>query len=162
MCAGRIARHDSGMRTHLAALHRSANPTRYPTPVGSAGTRSATPVIGIAGVAAGAFALEMALSARYGYHRDEFYFLAASRHLALGYVDQPPLTPLLVRFSSVVFGDSLIGLRLFGALAMAALVVITAAMSRVLGAGRGGQTLAALASAPFAGGLRALHPVPPT
>ncbi len=32
----------------------------------------------------------------YGIFRDEYYFIACSRHLALGYVDQPPLSiPIL-------------------------------------------------------------------
>jgi hypothetical protein len=49
---------------------------------------------GIAIIAAAAFAVEMAVSTRYGYVRDELYFLSAGHHLAFGYVDQPPLTPL--------------------------------------------------------------------
>ncbi|MCL5020844.1 MAG: hypothetical protein M1339_04100, partial [Bacteroidetes bacterium] len=30
--------------------------------------------------------------AGYGYFRDELYYIACSRHLAAGYVDQPPLS----------------------------------------------------------------------
>ncbi len=96
----------------------------------------AAPVRWIALIAAVAFAAEMAVSARYGYVRDELYFLEAGRHLAFGYVDQPPLTPLLARLSAAVSGDSLIALRLIPALALAGMVALTATMSRLLGAGR--------------------------
>jgi len=129
-----------------------SNPSELPAlPVESPGTGTnapgKVPVIAIAGIAAAAFALEMAVSARYGYHRDELYFLQASRHLAFGYVDQPPLTPVAVRLMSAVFGNSLVGLRVFPALGLSFLVVMTAAMSRMLGAGRIGQIFAALAAA---------------
>jgi hypothetical protein len=58
------------------------------------------PRLGIALIAAAAFGIEMAVSARYGYQRDELYFLVAGRHPAAGYVDQPPVTPLLARASA--------------------------------------------------------------
>ena len=104
-----------------------------------------------------AFAVEMAVSGRYGYVRDELYFLAAGRHLAFGYVDQPPLTPLLARLDAAITGNSLAGLRLLPALGLAALVVLTAAMSRQLGAGRTGQVLAAIAAATCGEYLAAMH-----
>src|SRR5450755_932711 len=124
------------------------NPLRLP---------GAEPAGWIAVIAAAAFAVELAVSARYGYHRDELYFLAAGQHPAFGYVDQPPLTPLLARLSAVLSGNSLVALRLIPALAMAALVALTAAMSRLLGAGRTGQLLAALAAATCAEYLGAMH-----
>ena len=117
----------------------------------------AAPVRWIALIAALAFAAEMAVSARYGYVRDELYFLEAGRHLAFGYVDQPPLTPLLARLSAAVSGDSLIALRLIPALALAGMVALTATMSRLLGAGRTGQVLAALATATCAEYVGAMH-----
>jgi hypothetical protein len=116
-----------------------------------------TPWAGIAVIAAAAFVAEMAISARYGYVRDELYFLSAGRHLAFGYVDQPPMTPLLARLAAVAGGNTLVALRVVPALALAALVVATAAMSRVLGAGRTGQLLAALAAATCAEYLGAMH-----
>jgi hypothetical protein len=116
-----------------------------------------TPWLGIGIVAVAAFGTEMAVSGRYGYVRDELYFLAAGHHLAWGYVDQPALTPLLARLGAVLFGNTLVGLRVIPALALAALVLLTAAMSRLLGAGRTGQVLAALATATCAEYLGAMH-----
>jgi hypothetical protein len=118
---------------------------------------SRPPWLGIALIAAAAFGLEMAVSARYGYARDELYFLAAGHHLAFGYVDQPPLTPLLARISAAAFGNTLAGLRVLPALGLAVLVLTAAAMSRQLGAGRTGQLLAALAAATCAEFLGAMH-----
>ena len=74
-------------------------------------------------VAAGCFLLLMLVAGRYGYHRDELYFVAASRHMAWGYVDQPPLTVALVWLARHLFGDSLYGLRVFPAMAYATAVV---------------------------------------
>ena len=111
-------------------------------PVGGGPPWRAVAVIAIAAVA-----LEMAVSGRYGYVRDELYFLAAGQHLAVGYVDQPALTPLLARLGSVLGGNTVVGLRVVPALCLAAMIVLTAAISRLLGAGRTGQMLAALAAA---------------
>ena len=108
-------------------------------------------------VAAGAFGVEMAVSGRYGYVRDELYFLASGRHLAWGYVDQPALTPLLARLDALLTGNTLVGLRALPALGLAALVLLTAAMARTLGAGRDGQLLAAIATACCAEYLGAMH-----
>src|SRR3984957_6286175 len=108
-------------------------------------------------VAAAAFGLEMAVSARYGYVRDELYFLASGHHLALGGVDQPELTPLLARLDQAVTGNTLAGLRALPALGLAAMVLLTAAMARALGADRRGQLIAALATACCAEYLGAMH-----
>ena len=108
-------------------------------------------------VAAAAFGAEMAVSARYGYVRDELYFLASGHHLALGGVDQPELTPLLARLDALVTGNTLVGLRALPALALAAMVLCTGSMARVLGADRRGEFLAALATACCGEYLGALH-----
>ena len=50
----------------------------------------------------------------YGYHRDELYFRMLAAHPAWGYVDEPPMTPMLARASTTIFGDSLWALRLPG------------------------------------------------
>jgi hypothetical protein len=116
-----------------------------------------TPRLGIVLIAAAAVAIELVVSARYGYVRDELYFLSAGHHLAFGYVDQPPLAPLIARISSALTGNTLIGLRLVPALGIAVLVTATAAMSRLLGAGRRGQLFAALAAATCGEYLAAMH-----
>jgi 4-amino-4-deoxy-L-arabinose transferase-like glycosyltransferase len=87
----------------------------------------------------------MAVADRYGWHRDELYYLASSRHLALGYVDYPPLTPLLARLDQAIFPGSLPALRLLTVLAGAAIIVVAALIARELGGDRLAQTLAALA-----------------
>ncbi len=71
-------------------------------------------VIGVGGVV---FVVLMALSARYGFHRDELYMLDCARHLQASYVDQPVLAPLLAWVSLKLFGVSVTGLRLWPALA---------------------------------------------
>jgi 4-amino-4-deoxy-L-arabinose transferase-like glycosyltransferase len=108
-------------------------------------------------VAAAAFGIELAYSARYGYVRDELYFLAAGAHPAFGYVDQPALTPLLAHLDAVLTGNTLAGLRALPALTLAAMVALTGSMARHLGASRAGQFLAALATACCAQYLGAMH-----
>jgi len=128
---------------------------RRPTAVGSSLPRLYLgPVLGLA---AGLVALELAVAGRYGYHRDELYFLACARHLAWGYVDQPPFTPAVARLATAMFGSSLVGLRVFPALAGGAAVVFTGLMARELGGGRRAQALAALAAATSTEVLAAMH-----
>jgi 4-amino-4-deoxy-L-arabinose transferase-like glycosyltransferase len=98
------------------------------------------PLVALGGVVA---AVLVATSGRYGYHGDELYFLQAGRHLAWGYPDQPPLTPLLARVVAAIAPGSVTVLRLPSALAAGAVVVLTGPLAGELGAGRGGQLLAA-------------------
>src|SRR5262249_16061983 len=72
----------------------------------------------------------------YGYFRDELYYIACSRNLAFGYVDQPPLSILLLRLSEVLLGSSLFAIRLLPGLAGAVTVAITGLIAREVG-GRG-------------------------
>ncbi|MGW5384312.1 glycosyltransferase family 39 protein [Nocardia sp. NPDC003963] len=107
---------------------------------------------------AGALAVSLTVCAdRYGYHRDEMYFLAAGRRLDWGYADQPPLVPLLARAMAAIDADSLILLRLPAIVAATAVVVCTGWAVRELGGGRAAQTLAAAAVASSALLLGAGH-----
>src|SRR5215472_19081282 len=83
---------------------------------------------------------------RYGYFRDELYYIACGRHLAFGYVDQPPLSILLLRLSEVLFGDSLFAIRLLPAVAGAATVALTGLIARELGGRRWAIALACAAT----------------
>ncbi len=93
------------------------------------------------------FALLMALSGRYGFDRDELYFLDAARHLQASYVDQPGLAPLLAWVSLKLFGVSLPGLRVWAALGAWATVVVGGLTAREVGGGRRAQLLAAIGTA---------------
>ena len=101
-------------------------------------------VIAVGGIV---FAVLMALSTRYGFQRDELYFLDCARHLQASYVDQPVLGPLLARVSLKLFGVSLPGLRLWPALAAWATVVVGGLTAREFGGVRRAQLLAAIATA---------------
>jgi hypothetical protein len=86
-------------------------------------------------------------SGRYGYHRDELYFLAAGHHLAWGYPDQPPLVPAVARLMAALLPDSPTPLRLPSTLVAMVVVALSGAMARLLGARRDGRLLAATATA---------------
>jgi len=86
--------------------------------------------------AAAAVTLQIATNGRYGYFRDELYYLALSHHLDWGYVDLAPLAPLLMYIGRTLFGESLHAIRLLPALALGAEILITGAIARELGGKR--------------------------
>lgn len=94
-------------------------------------------------------AVTLAFAGRYGWHRDELYYRAAGQHLALGYVDFPPITPSLARLAHVLFGDTLVGLRLFAVLAGVATILLTASMARALWQSDHAVAVAAVGAAAF-------------
>ena len=89
--------------------------------------------------------LHLAASSGYGYFRDELYYIAASKHLAWGYVDFPPFVAFITAITRILFGESLFALHLFPALAGALIVLLAGLMARELGGGKFAQGLAALA-----------------
>src|SRR6185437_7291383 len=93
----------------------------------------------IAAIAAAQVVVLVATSTRYGYHRDELYFIVAGSHPAFGYPDQPPLVPLLCRAMQLLAPGSLLVLRTPSALVAGVTAVIAALIAREVGGGRRAQ-----------------------
>jgi 4-amino-4-deoxy-L-arabinose transferase-like glycosyltransferase len=104
----------------------------------------ARPALAIAVVT---FVVHAALSGRYGFHRDEVYFIECGRHLAFGFADQPPITPLIAWLCTTLFGDHLVPLRIVAGLFHVGIIVMAALIARELGGRRGAQGRAAAAAA---------------
>jgi len=83
---------------------------------------------------------------RYGFFRDEFYYIACGEHLDWGYVDQPPFAALMIAIIRKLLGDSIYAIRFFPALCGALTVFLTGWIARELGGGRFAQVLAAQAA----------------
>jgi hypothetical protein len=109
----------------------------------STGAATALSLPLLAALAAAKFLLHAALSGRYGYFRDELYFLDCGRHLSWGYVDHAPMIGLVARIA-LLLGGSLHVLRLIPALAGAGLVALTMLIAWRLGANRWAQGFAGL------------------
>jgi hypothetical protein len=77
-------------------------------------------------------------------HRDEFLYLAMGRHLQLFKMEFPPAIAILAKIS-MLFGDSLVAIRIFPAVVAGLLVYLAALIARELGGNRMSQLLAAIA-----------------
>jgi hypothetical protein len=80
----------------------------------------------------------------YGFHRDEFLYLALGEHLKFGYMEVPPSIAVFARLSTLLFGGSLFAVRIVPALLGAATVFLAGRIAKELGGGRFGQSLACL------------------
>ena len=110
--------------------------------------RELTPLVfWVAVIALAQAVLLIATSTRYGYHRDEMYFIVSGAHPAFGYPDQPPLVPLLTWTMNQLAAGSLLVLRLPSALAAAATTLIAGLVAREVGGGPRAQTIAAVCTA---------------
>jgi hypothetical protein len=90
--------------------------------------------------------LHIATNGQYGFHRDELQTLDDARHLDWGFVVYPPITPLIGRFELALFGTSLIGFRVFSAIAVSIVMVLAGLIAKELGGNRHAQILAAVAA----------------
>ena len=93
--------------------------------------------------AAVVFLVHAAGNAHYGFFRDELYFIICGFHPQFGYVDQPPVVPLLSA-GSQLFGHSLFLLRLIPALFAAAGVYTTCLLVAEFGGSVFAQAFAAV------------------
>jgi hypothetical protein len=96
-------------------------------------------VLGLASLA-----IHLIFNGGYGIFRDELYFIVCGDRPSWGYVDQPPLIPLLASWSHALFGNFLVGFRLIPAVALSATVALSAEFARALGGGRFAQWLVGL------------------
>lgn len=87
--------------------------------------------------------IHVLLSGRYGYFRDELYFLDCARHLAWGYVDMAPMIAFISRLA-LALGGSLHVLRAIAGIGGAGIVAVTMLITWRLGGDRFAQGLAGL------------------
>jgi hypothetical protein len=81
----------------------------------------------------------------YGYFRDELYYIACSKRLAAGYVDQPPLSIFVMAGARRILGDSVFAIRLVPAILSGVSVALVGLLARRMGGGRAAIVLASLA-----------------
>ena len=117
---------------------------------GRPGSRPAT-VLVFGAASLGIIALHLATSGTLGFHTDELYYLTCGLHPALGYVDFPPIVPLLARLETGLLGVSPWALRVLPSLLGGFLVALTGLYVRRLGGSLRLQAMALVAAiaAPF-------------
>ncbi len=89
----------------------------------------------------------LVLAPFYGPHRDELYFASAGQRLAWGYPDQPSMVALVARLTADLDSHNLVLLRTPSMLVACLVVVLTAAIARMLGGGTRAQLLTAVCTA---------------
>jgi hypothetical protein len=113
--------------------------------------RRSTTALLYGSAALGVIALHLATNNTLGFHTDELYYLTCGWHPALGYVDFPPLVPLLARLETGLLGVSPWTLRLLPSLLGGFLVALSGLYVRRLGGSLRLQGIALLSAvaAPF-------------
>lgn len=108
--------------------------------------RSSSAALFVCAITVATAVLHLTVAGRYDTFRNELYFIVCGRHPDFGYVDQPPLVPLLAA-ATQAFGDNVWLLRLPAAAAAVALVPLAAAFARLAGGRTFSIVLAAAAAA---------------
>jgi 4-amino-4-deoxy-L-arabinose transferase-like glycosyltransferase len=94
---------------------------------------STTVLLLYGGAAAILIAIHLATNGVLGFHTDELYYMASGRHPAFGYVDFPPVVPLLSRLETALLGVTPWALRVLPALLGGVNVILCGAYVRKLG-----------------------------
>jgi len=88
-------------------------------------------------------AAHLAVSWRYGYYRDELYFIACAKRLAWGYVDMPPLTAFVSWLAAPAHYEIVV-VRFTVAIAAGVTAYLACAIAAQLGGGMWSQRLSGL------------------
>lgn len=98
------------------------------------------------------FAVLVASSGGYGWFRDELYFRALGRHPAIAYPDVPFFTPFVARLTTALGGDSLTAFRIWPAICLGGVALLSGSMCTMLGGDSRASTIAtaAVATSPLA------------
>ncbi|HEY2473305.1 MAG TPA: glycosyltransferase family 39 protein [Candidatus Cybelea sp.] len=92
------------------------------------------------GLALAAVAVHLALCHRFGLYRDELYFVDCAKHLAWGYIDQPPLAPF-VTWLTAPLGYPVWAIRFFPAVLSGVTILLGCAIAREFGGAAFAQIL---------------------
>ncbi len=99
---------------------------------------------------------------RYGLHRDEYLYISESDHLALGYMEVPPMISIIGKITKLLFGNTEFAVRFFPALIGAISIILIGIMVRDLGGKKYAQLLGGfgfLISPAFLGSNNLFQPV---
>jgi Dolichyl-phosphate-mannose-protein mannosyltransferase len=96
------------------------------------------------GAAVVVLVVHLATNGNLGFHTDELYYIDCGRHPAFGYVDFPPIVPLLAGLETGLLGATPWALRMLPTLFGAFMVVLSGVYVRRLGGSLGLQALALL------------------
>ena len=94
--------------------------------------RFAAPLL-FAGAALIVLVVHLATNGTLGFHTDELYYIDSGRHPAFGYVDFPPIVPLLARLETDLLGATPWNLRLLPTLLGGFMVALSGMYVRRLG-----------------------------
>jgi len=79
------------------------------------------------------FLLHLGAMNAYGFHQDELLYITLGEHLSWGYRETPPMIAVISRFSTLLFGDSMLGMRMIPAAFSSATVYLTGFITVRLG-----------------------------